>query len=754
MVSKIENPWDVVSLYEYQFFICPSCSYKNDHKQDFVNHTFQTHPESVDYFRNISDGSLSDINIPWENSLLELNVDEINTDDDNEYSVERIIDKQYDLNGQVKYLIKWKGYDDSDSTWEPIENLYCLDMIEEFEKNHETKKEIQTFVPIKEEDHSYLETLDSFEEDYSVHEDIKSERIDLVSVDNMTNKNDDNNHEDSKMYQKEDIEEFEEVDVEKPRLSSVWKNFLINKASSAGKCKHCDKIMAISTSSMRKHLKRFHEIEDKKDAIKNHEQGIDDITVNEHENSNEIKPVNLGHSTISENDGNSVHDGRKDRQCKLCGKSFTREENLKLHIDTVHDGQKNYKCKFCKKKFSQSTNLKKHIDNVHLGRKDYHCDSCEKSFCRSSALKNHINSFHYGCKDFHCDSCQKSFASTSALIKHKRSYHEGRKDHQCKQCGKAFFLPIQLTKHVFEIHEDHPDNKCGPCGKTFYYKKELENHILHIHEGKRDFICDSCGKAFVNERGLQLHTKIHEGIRHICEICAASFAGKEALRKHSFQVHSGLGKKYPCKRCSEVFYTKPDLHQHNLAKHMNCKYCSRVFEGPNAPKNLREHTRLVHEGVRNHMCSTCGKAFQSKNDMTRHVDSVHLKKPVWQNLRKNYPGGKKPIVERSCEFCGEKFSHALTLRQHISSNHKDVVRFECRACAKTCISKDTLYKHLQTNHENDDYQCKFCQKLFKLIFKKEKPGDKMKTIICYDNQKCYSCENENSTQSQKYIHST
>jgi len=164
--------------------------------------------------------------------------------------------------------------------------------------------------------------------------------------------------------------------------------------------------------------------------------------------------------------------------------------------------------------------------------------------------------------------------------------------------------------------------------------------------------------------------------------------------------------------------------------------------------------RISDEGVRNHMCSTCGKAFQSKNDMTRHVDSVHLKKPVWQNLRKDYPGGKKPIVERSCEFCGEKFYHALTLRQHISSNHKDVVRFECRACAKTCISKDTLYKHLQTNHENDDYQCKFCQELFKLIFKKEKPGDKMKTIICYDNQKCYSCENENSTQSQKYIHST
>ena len=65
---KIENPrtvWDVKSLYEYQYFNCPSCSYKSDYKQDFVNHTFNTHPESVDFFRKISDGSLDDIITPW-----------------------------------------------------------------------------------------------------------------------------------------------------------------------------------------------------------------------------------------------------------------------------------------------------------------------------------------------------------------------------------------------------------------------------------------------------------------------------------------------------------------------------------------------------------------------------------------------------------------------------------------------------------------------------------------------------------------
>ena len=50
METKIENPWDVKSIYEYYHFNCPTCSYKHSSKQDFVNHVVNTHPESVDTF--------------------------------------------------------------------------------------------------------------------------------------------------------------------------------------------------------------------------------------------------------------------------------------------------------------------------------------------------------------------------------------------------------------------------------------------------------------------------------------------------------------------------------------------------------------------------------------------------------------------------------------------------------------------------------------------------------------------------------
>ena len=65
MISKEESLWNVESIYEFHYFNCPSCSYKNVLKQNFVNHSFTNHPESVNYLKKISVGSLNDITSPW-----------------------------------------------------------------------------------------------------------------------------------------------------------------------------------------------------------------------------------------------------------------------------------------------------------------------------------------------------------------------------------------------------------------------------------------------------------------------------------------------------------------------------------------------------------------------------------------------------------------------------------------------------------------------------------------------------------------
>ena len=58
----------------------------------------------------------------------------------------------------------------------------------------------------------------------------------------------------------EDMGSFEDVINAKPSQSTVWKNFLLNKATGATKCKHCSKIMTRNTTSMRRHLKSLHQI--------------------------------------------------------------------------------------------------------------------------------------------------------------------------------------------------------------------------------------------------------------------------------------------------------------------------------------------------------------------------------------------------------------------------------------------------------------------------------------------------------------
>ena len=67
IMKEWENPWNINSIYEFQYFNCPTCSYKNQSKQEFVNHAYKDHPDAVIYLSNIYDiESFSDIVCPWD----------------------------------------------------------------------------------------------------------------------------------------------------------------------------------------------------------------------------------------------------------------------------------------------------------------------------------------------------------------------------------------------------------------------------------------------------------------------------------------------------------------------------------------------------------------------------------------------------------------------------------------------------------------------------------------------------------------
>uniref|UniRef100_A0A6I8NYL3 Chromo domain-containing protein n=1 Tax=Ornithorhynchus anatinus TaxID=9258 RepID=A0A6I8NYL3_ORNAN len=57
------------------------------------------------------------------------------------YEVERIVDRRKNKKGKIEYLVRWKGYDSEDDTWEPEQHLVnCEEYIHEFNRHHNEKQ--------------------------------------------------------------------------------------------------------------------------------------------------------------------------------------------------------------------------------------------------------------------------------------------------------------------------------------------------------------------------------------------------------------------------------------------------------------------------------------------------------------------------------------------------------------------------------------------------------------------------------------
>ena len=114
-------------------------------------------------------------------------------------------------------------------------------------------------------------------------------------------------------------------------------------------------------------------------------------------------------------------------------------------------------------------------------------------------------------------------------------------------------------------------------------------------------------------------------------------------------------------------------------------------------KPLNQSQRSEHE------CVICGKHFGRKQELKRHIYTVHEK-------QRNY----------KCENCGNAFQTEYNLRVHVESIHEEIRNYKCDDCGKAFHKKSNMKSHIETMHQKILYKCEFCDKKFTRKYRKEK----------------------------------
>ena len=490
----MDNPWNILSIYEFQYFNCPTCPFKNQSKQEFVNHAYDDHPDSLNYLLNITDvDSFIDIICPWDRKVIKV--------EDN------ILDP-----------LKQEEFQQSDSEF--YENISAKSGLEE---NVDPLKQVIIDEKLQQFDTEFYENNTQND----LEEIVKVEKLDTNKTKNfkceICGRMFSENYLLSghkKRVHKIFICKFKRCECtfdteEDLQLHKQIHGFTLDQdENKIYKCTLCEKTFR-SYTGRKLHYNVAHEKTINKC----------DICNKEFSNRNGLK-IHI----------KFVHEGVK-FTCEICGKECT---DLKRHIKDMHEESiRDHKCTECEKTFKHKRHLQKHILVIHEGIKPHQCDQCGKAFSGSSGLKTHIINNHGGIKAFQCHKCDYKCAQKHMLNTHINHVHEGVKNHKCDHCQKFFFHEKNVLRHIKTVHEGQKDHKCETCGKHFTMKDSLKSHIKTVHEGQRNYKCNYCEKLFSQSSSLNTHIKTfhQDHMNYKCDLCEKIFNAIGNLQRHIKKVH-------------------------------------------------------------------------------------------------------------------------------------------------------------------------------------------------------------------------
>ena len=241
-----------------------------------------------------------------------------------------------------------------------------------------------------------------------------------------------------------------------------------------------------------------------------------------------------------------------------------------------------------------------------------------------------------------CGECFQSFNSSAALTLHSK-VHRGSKveinlgqwltEERCRAIAGSRFPEINVEPVSLENHDYVPRKREVSVPKMTTLqalesllgssKKPTSQHQTKITHQSSD-------KRIEDSRGEKPATSLQTTFT--CQVCQkVNFGTMEAMRKHlSYHPHSQcLQKVNICFICDEKFDRRDPQYKVHTEKHLiemrnsimhQCLGCQALFK---TKELLMTHVEKIHQNERQYPCIFCGKQYDRKDKLTRHLVIIH-----------------------------------------------------------------------------------------------------------------------------------
>ena len=215
----------------------------------------------------------------------------------------------------------------------------------------------------------------------------------------------------------------------------------------------------------------------------------------------------------------------------------------------------------------------------------------------------------------------------------------------CRGCGSKV---RQINKHLAQ----------KPQCRIHYSEDELNTVSLNMRRASRKNY-NVAHQAEISKKKAETYKATQEKIAQRPEA-----HNKAGLHENDKKILAQSRSNLEASICEKVPKDGSDGH---------CYTCHTVFE---TISDAKRHAKEVH-GTQKFKCPSCDVTFTRRDNLTRHVATVHDKS-----------------ARQLCTLCDVEFANTDSFVRHVHNVHEEEKKYECPDCPLNFARKDTLDKHL------------------------------------------------------------